>query len=181
MNCFHILQGTFWDFMPNWFDWFSVIIGILSIFGGYWIATRIYSNEKRDKRIEEKELLSTEVSLFKNSLAQLNSSVANQIQNLKEYIEKQDFRLEFNQGINADFLHFIDVKFLYKDTGVNKQEEIQKLNELYQAYTHLMTLELLLEMNLEHILKSIIFMKTNFIHIENFFILNILSYVINEA
>jgi hypothetical protein len=133
MKCFNLFDSPFWNFTPNWFDWFSVLVAILSIFGGYWIATKIYSKEKRDKNLEEKELLSSEINLFKNSLTQLNSSVSNQIQSLKEYIEKKDFRLEFNQGVHADFLHFINVKYLYKEIGVNKKEEIQKINRLLSS------------------------------------------------
>ena len=133
MKCLHFIEGPFWNFTPNWFDWFSVLVGILSIFGGYWIATKIYSKEKRDKIFEEIELLFSEINLFKNSLTQLSSSVSNQIQSLKEYIEKQDFRLEFNQGVHADFLHFINVKYLYKEIGVNKHEEIQNINRLLSS------------------------------------------------
>lgn len=133
MKCFHCFQRPFWNFTPNWFDWFSVIIAVVSIFGGYWIATKIYSKEKRDKIYEENELLTSEINLFKNSLTQLSSSVANQIQSLKKYIEKQDFRLEFNQGVHADFLHFINVKYLYKGIGIDKHEEIQKINKLLSS------------------------------------------------
>ena len=66
-------------------------------------------------------------------MTQLSSSVSNQIQSLKEYREKKDFRLEFNQGVHADFLHFINVKYLYKEIGVIKQEEIQKVNKLLSS------------------------------------------------
>ncbi|MBS1920947.1 MAG: hypothetical protein JST17_11905 [Bacteroidetes bacterium] len=133
MDCFHFLQGGFWNFTPNWFDWFSLLVAILSIFGGYWIATRIYSKEKCDKENEEKELLASEVNLFKNSLTQLSISVKNQIQSLKEYTERKDFKLKFNQGVNADFLHFINVKYLYKDKGVENQKEIAQINKLLSS------------------------------------------------
>lgn len=109
MDCFHFLHGEFWNFKPNWFDWFSLLVAILSIFGGYLIATKIYSNEKRDKENEEKRLLISEVSLFKNSLAQLNASVRDQINSLQEYIERKDFKLKFNQGVHVDFLHFVNI------------------------------------------------------------------------
>ncbi len=126
MNCFHILQGKFWNFAPNWFDWFSLLVAILSIllsiFGGYLIATKIYSKERRDKEKEEKELLAAEIKLFKNSLAELSISVKSQIQNLKEYIEMKDFKLKFNQGVHADFIHFVNIKYLYKDIGIEKQK-----------------------------------------------------------
>jgi len=133
MNCFPILQQSFWDFIPNWFDWFSVLISIISIFGGYLIATKIYSKERRDKDNEEKELLSSEIKLFKNSLTQLSLSASNQIQSLKDYSRNRDFRLEFNQGVHADFLHFINVKYLYKDIGVEKHDDIQQINKLLSS------------------------------------------------
>lgn len=133
MNCFHILQGHFWKFSPNWFDWFSLLVAIFSIFGGYWIASRIYSKEKRDKEKEDKELLTLEVKLFKNSLTQLSKSVANQIQSLEEYIDKKDFKLKFNQGVNADFIHFVNVKYLYKGIGIEKQKGIENINILLSS------------------------------------------------
>ncbi len=133
MNCFHFLQGEFWNFAPNWFDWFSVVVAILTIWGGYLIATAIYSKEKRDKTSEEKELLVSEVNLFKNSLKQLSISVENQIESLKEYLERKDFKIKFNQGVQTDFLHFINVKYLYKVIGVKNQKEIEQINKLLSS------------------------------------------------
>jgi len=122
---------------PNWFDWFSLIIAslisILSILGGFWIATKIYSNEKFDKQHEENAIQSLEIKLFRNSLIQLKSAVENQISSLKKYIENRDFSLEFNQGIHSDFLHFINIKYLYKEIGVDNKNEIGKINKLLSS------------------------------------------------
>ena len=130
MNCFYIFQLKFWCFIPNWFDWLSILVNIVSVAGGYFIATKIYSKEKLDKEIENESLMASEIKLFRNSLSQLTAAANDQIINLKQYLEKKDFSLRFNQGVNADFLHFIDVKYLYKDSGSEKKSEIARINNL---------------------------------------------------
>jgi hypothetical protein len=133
-SLFNFQFGDFAETSPIWFDWFSLIanavISILSIFGGFWIATRIYSKEKRDKQVEETEIQKSEVRLFKDSLNQLETAINNQISSLKQYIERQDFSLEFNQGVHADFLHYIDIRYLYKDISVDRKDEIDRINKL---------------------------------------------------
>ena len=136
-SLFNFQFGDFAETSPNWFDWFSLIIAslisILSILGGFWIATKIYSKEKSDKQHEENEIQSSEIRLFRNSLTQLKSAVENQISSLKTYIQNQDFSLEFNQGIHSDFLHFINIQYLYKDIGVDNKDEIDKINKLLSS------------------------------------------------
>lgn len=135
MNSFFTFQfGDFADSNPNWFDWLALIISsfisIFSVWGGFLIANKIYSKEKNDKIGEEKEIQESEVKLFKNSLTQLKSAIEYQIQGLEEYLAKQDFALKFHQGVQVDFLQFINIKYLYKDTGLTNQEEIKKVNKL---------------------------------------------------
>lgn len=135
MNSLFTLQfGEFSDSSPNWFDWFSLIlaslISIISIIGGFLIATRIYSSEKRDKQNEEHEIQASEVNLFRNDLAQLKESIADQIRKLDEYIAKKDFKIQINQGVHASFLSQVGVKYLYKDVGVGNTAKITVINQL---------------------------------------------------
>jgi hypothetical protein len=132
MNCY-FLKSEFWNFTPNWFDLVTVLVTIVSVFGGYWIATSIYSREKKDKAIEERDLIASEIRLFKNSLSQLNASVDDQIKNLNQYVEEKEFKLKFNQGVHVDFLHFINIKYLYKSIGVEKKNEIAEINMLLSS------------------------------------------------
>lgn len=129
--------GEFTDTSPSWFDWFNLLttslISILSIIGGFWIATKIYSKGRIDKEREEKEIQNLEVKLFKNSLIELSTAIENQIGYLKNYLEKQDFSLTSITGIHSDFLKFINIKYLYKDTGIGKKEEIEKINRLMSS------------------------------------------------
>lgn len=131
---FNFQIGNLGDSDPNWFDWLSLGIGsaisIFSVWGGFWIAKRIYSKEKKDKKEEEKEIQKSEIELFKNSLTQLNLAVSSQISSLEEYIDKHNFSLKFNQGVQVDFLQFVDVKYLYKDIGVKNQYKITQVNKL---------------------------------------------------
>ncbi len=135
MNSFFTFQfGDFADSSPSWFDWLSLVISslisIFSVWGGFWIANRIYSKEKDDKIIEENEIQESEIRLFKNSLTQLKFSIEHQIEGLEEYLEKQDFSLKFHQGVQVDFLQFINIKYLYKDIGVANQDKIGEVNKL---------------------------------------------------
>ncbi|MFL0162462.1 hypothetical protein [Aquirufa salirivi] len=134
VSIFSFQIGDFCESDPNWFDWLSLIvsslISIFSVLGGFLIAKKIYSKEKKDKKEEETEIQKSEIKLFKNSLSQLNTAVSSQINSLEEYIENQNFSLKFNQGIQVDFLQFIDVKYLYKDLGVDNIDKIAQINTL---------------------------------------------------
>lgn len=131
---FNFQFGSFNESSPNWFDWFNLfvssIITILSIFGGYHIAKRIYNTEKKDKIQEDSELRFSEVELFKNSLIQLNNSIILQIENLKAHLEKTNFSIIFNQGIHSEFMNQINLKYLYKDVGLNNKKSIEDFNKL---------------------------------------------------
>jgi hypothetical protein len=138
MNSFFIFQfADFANSNPNWFEWFSLaissLISILSVWGGFWIAKRIYSKERNDKILEENEIQESEVRLFKNSLSQLNSSLQQQINALENYLSEQDFSLDFYQGVQVDFLQFINIKYLYKDIGVTNQDKLKKVNSLLSS------------------------------------------------
>ena len=57
MNSFFNFQfGEFAESNPNWFDWLSIVvsslISIFSVWGGFLIANKIYSQEKNDKKDE---------------------------------------------------------------------------------------------------------------------------------
>ncbi|MGN6437521.1 MAG: hypothetical protein ACTHMM_13355 [Agriterribacter sp.] len=135
MNSLFSFQfGEFGDSGPSWFDWFSLVItsliSILSIIGGFLIATKIYSKEKRDKQNEDNDIQASEVGLFKNNLSQLKESITDQIKKLEEYQTKKDFKIQFSQGVHAGFLYHVDVKYLYKDVGLENTNKIIIINKL---------------------------------------------------
>lgn len=126
--------GTFESNMPEWFDWFSLLISlfvsVISIYGGYKISNIIYNREKKDREIEDEKLDLAEFNLFKNSIEQLNTAVINQEKDILKYIEEQDFSLTFHQNVNVDFLQFINVKKIYLIIGLENLEKINELNDL---------------------------------------------------
>jgi len=136
-SLFNFQFGDFAETNPNWFDWFSLVasffISILSVVGGFLIATEIYKRGRKDKEKEERELQASEVRLLKNSLSQLKAAVENQIENLERYIADRNFSLQFNSGVHADFLHFVNIRYLYKDIGIDNKVQINKLNKLLSS------------------------------------------------
>ena len=135
MNSFLTLQsGNFSQSIPNWFDWFSLIISLLvsgaSIFFAFKLAEKIYLKEKTDKNFEDLELQNSEVEIFKNSLIELNDSIDKQIIDLQDHIINRDLKLVFHPEIQVDFLQFIDIKHLYKKIGFSNTQAIKKINSL---------------------------------------------------
>ena len=134
MSIINFQFGSFTDSSPGWFDWFNLlitsIITVLSIYGGYEIAKKIYNSEKKDKIQEDEELKSSEVALFKNSIIQLNNSVKDQLTNLEEHYNKRNFTIKFNQGIHGEFMNQINIKYLYREVELNNLQNIEELNKL---------------------------------------------------
>ncbi len=135
MSSFFSFQfGEFAESNPNWFDWFSLVltslISIFSVWGGFLIANRIYSNEKNDKATEENEIQKSEISLFKNSLTQLKFAIEQQINILEVYTKNGDFSLSIQPGVQVDFLQFINLNYIYKDIGLVNQGRIDAVNKL---------------------------------------------------
>jgi hypothetical protein len=126
--------GEFADSSPSTFDYISLLISstisVLSIWGGFMIARRIYSNEKADKESEELNIQNSEVNLFKNSISQLNIAIGNQLEKMDEYIRLRNFEFNFNQSVQVDFLQFTNIKYLYLKIGFANEEKIKKLNTL---------------------------------------------------
>lgn len=135
MNSFFNFQfGNFAEAAsPNWFEWLSFIINLIAIVSGYIIARLIYNREKTDRKTQERELINNETEVFKTSLSELKKSCDNQKTKLEEYLEKQDFILHFDQGVNVDFLKFFDIKNLYQKIGFEDHSNLAKLNELLSS------------------------------------------------
>lgn len=138
MNSFFNLQfGEFQQATPNWFDWFSLLISLIinaaSIFLAFYIAESIYNREKKDKEKEETDLQNSEIELFKINLIKLGEETEKQIINLKEAIREKNFKLTINQGVQAQFLQYIEIKYLYKNIGFENRESINKLNSLMSS------------------------------------------------
>lgn len=126
--------GSFESIVPGWFDWFSLVItvfvSIISIYGGYKIATVIYNREKKDRKKEDEKLDLAEFNLFKNSLIQLKEAIDNQNKDILDYIQKKDFLLIFHQNVNVDFLQFVNAKKIYLILGVENKDAIEQINDL---------------------------------------------------
>jgi hypothetical protein len=128
------VSGEGADSSPNWFDYFSLfmtsLISILSIYGGYKIARKIYKREQNDKLLEDMKLQTTEVNLFKNSLTQLKTSVDKQVEALKQYDSERNFTIQFVQGMDTTIFNYIQIRHLYLDIGFSNTLQINALNDL---------------------------------------------------
>ena len=121
----------FWSFSQNWFDILSLVLTILSLWLAFWLGERGYRRDKKDKAKEEKQLIKSEVKLFKNNLDQLLKAVVKQLEALKKYKTDKNFSLEFRSELQVDFLKFVAVKNVYEQFGFENQEKIDTINELF--------------------------------------------------
>lgn len=126
-------HNKIFDFTPNWFDWLTLLLTIASIIGAYLVAESVYKREHTDKKKENKELENSQNELLKNNLEEIKKPISKQIDSLKEYIEKKDFRLSFYSEIQVDFLQFISVKDIYKKHDFENKENIKIINRLFTS------------------------------------------------
>ncbi|WP_437395377.1 hypothetical protein [Flagellimonas lutimaris] len=125
-----MLQLLFQTTSPNWFDFLSLAVTVLSILGAYWIAENVYSREKGDKKVEDISLQYSENELFKNNLKSILQPISNQIDAIESYLGKKDFKMKFYPEIQVDFLQFVSIKDIYRKHGFNDKEKIQDINKL---------------------------------------------------
>lgn len=130
MSIFNIQFGTFNDSGSSWFDWLSVFISGISILLAYYIAERVYSKEKKDKKKENADLVRSTNLLLENNLRQLNIAIIEQITSLKIYNEEKNFKLTFHPDVQVDFLQFVNIQYIYEGIGYEKVEQIAELNDL---------------------------------------------------
>ncbi|WP_055448544.1 hypothetical protein [Lacinutrix mariniflava] len=123
--------AKFWSFSQNWFDILSLVLTLLSLWLAFWLGERGYRRDKKDKIKEEKELINSEIKLFKNNLKQLLKAIDGQLKGLKKYQNDKNFSLEFHANVQVDFLKFIDVKHVYEYFGFKNKETIDKVNKLF--------------------------------------------------
>ena len=123
---------------PNWFDFVSLGVTVLSILGAYYIAESVYHRERSDKKIEDLSLQYSEYELFKNNLTSLQEPIKSQINAINDYLDNQDFKMVFYPEIQVDFLQFISIKEIYKKFGFKEKEKIALINKvmtsLYSLY-----------------------------------------------
>lgn len=122
----------FWDFSQNWFDVFTLVLTILSLWLAYYLGERGYKRDKKEKAQDQKQLVKTEVKLFKINLEQLLTAINKQLIALNEYKEKQNFSLKYYPDVQVDFLKFVSPKNLYEDIGFGNKEKIDEINELFR-------------------------------------------------
>lgn len=125
--------AEFWTFSQNWFDILSLVLTILSLWLAFWLGERGYRRDKKDKAKEEKQLINSEVKLFKNNLEQLLKAIDKQLAALKKYKVDKNFSLEFHQELQVDFLKFVDVKHVYEKYDLKNQKSIDSINELFAS------------------------------------------------
>ena len=125
--------AEFWTFSQNWFDILSLVLTILSLWLAFWLGERGYRRDKKDKAKEEKQLINSEVKLFKNNLEQLLKAIDKQLGALKKYKVDKNFSLEFHQELQVDFLKFVDVKHVYEKYDLKNQKSIDSINELFAS------------------------------------------------
>ena len=126
-------HNKIFDFTPNWFDWLTLLLTIASIAGAYLVSESVYKREQKNKKRENKELENSENELLKNNLEEIKKSITKQIESLKKYIEKQDFRLSFYSAIQVDFLQFINIKDIYKKYDFDNKENTKVINKLFTS------------------------------------------------
>lgn len=114
---------------PNWFDWLSLAVSVLSIIIAYLWGRFIYKKEKEDRQNEELENIKSEKDLFENHLCMLKYEIEEQLKDLKKYVYEKGFRIKVNPNIQIDFLNFVNIKSLYKDNDRNKVNNL--LSALY--------------------------------------------------
>ncbi|QGK73194.1 hypothetical protein [Flavobacterium sp. SLB02] len=124
---------SFWDFSQNWFDVLTLVLTILSLWLAYWLGEKGYKRDKKDKLDEQKQLIATEVNLFKINLEQLLEAISNQLTALEDYKVKQNFSLKYYPDLHVDFLKFINPKFIYEHIGFQNANQINEFNELLRS------------------------------------------------
>lgn len=124
---------SFWDFSQSWFDVFTLIITILSLWLAYYLGERGYKRDKKDKAKEQNQLIETEAKLFKINLEQLLNAINKQLIALNDYKEKQNFSLKYYPDVQVDFLKFVNPKNLYENIGFQDKEKIDKINALFRS------------------------------------------------
>jgi hypothetical protein len=124
---------SFWQFSQNWFDIFSLVLTILSLWLAYWLGEKGYKRDKKDKEKEQKQLIETEIKLFKINLEQLLEAISNQLTALEDYKVKQNFSLKYYPDLHVEFLKFINPKFIYEHIGFQNADQINEFNELLRS------------------------------------------------
>jgi hypothetical protein len=123
---------SFWGFTQNWFDVLTLVLTILSLWFAYYLGEKGYKRDKKDKEKEHKQLIKTEVKLFKINLEQLLVAINKQLAALEVYKTDQNFSLKYYQNVQVDFLKFIDLKNIYENIGFENQEKLDSINELFR-------------------------------------------------
>lgn len=153
--------GDFPDSGPDWFDFVSLFLTLLGILAGFLSAKYVYSKEKRDKEIEECESLNAEIKLFKNSLKELKIAINEQIQSIENYKKAQN-KLKINLGIQIDFISSINLRYLYKERGLDNDVEIARLNSLFSNLYTLKNLSSSLRNEVDSYLRNYSFKEDKF-------------------
>lgn len=122
---------SFWDFSQNWFDVLTLVLTILSLWLAFYLGERVYKRDKKDKIKEQKQLIDTEVKLFKVNLEELLKVINKQLDALKNYKVEQNFSLKYYSNLQVDFLKFVSQKSIYESIGFENEQKINEVNELF--------------------------------------------------
>ena len=82
-------KAPFLDFTQNWFDVLTLVLTLASLWLAYYLGERGYKRDKKDKAKEQKQLVKTEVKLFKINLEELLKVVDKQLTALEKYKTEQ--------------------------------------------------------------------------------------------
>lgn len=131
---FNLQSEKFYDFSPNWFDWFSLlaslIVTAISICAAYCVAESVYNREKKDRDKVIESDTAAELSLFDNSLTMLKKDSLAQVKSLKRCIEKKEDIVDFYPSIQIDFLQFTNIRNLYDKNRLKNKGNVKTINEL---------------------------------------------------
>jgi hypothetical protein len=141
---------SFWGFSQNWFDVFTLVLTILSLWLAYHLGERGYKRDKTDKENEQKQLIETEVKLFKINLEELLKAINKQLAALEVYKIEQNFSLKYYQDVQVDFLKFVNQKGIYENIGFENEQKINEINELFSLLFGLNDFRFSLKDSLRH-------------------------------
>ncbi len=117
-------------YSPNWFEYVSLIVTVITIWGAYKIAEYVYDREKNDKKVDDISLRFSENELFKNNLESLVEPIKSQIESINNYLDRDDLKLKFYPEIQVDFLQFVSIKEIFKKNDLHNKKNISRVNRL---------------------------------------------------
>lgn len=106
-SLFNFQFGEFGESSPNWFDWLTLILTIVSLGIAFLISWYIYHREKIDREIDKLALENAEVMLFNSMISDLEKWTGDQLLKLEQHrYNNNHFSLKLDTSLNIDLLRW---------------------------------------------------------------------------